>query len=125
MPTLRATLINQIYAARKARSVHPEGTFDRARRWYPDAREDCDGDGSRTRTPSAAWPFSYMLRCRTRQHCAALVAAAIVGRDVPEDVRRALAALSAAEIEQLRAADAATIASAHVVAAEIDARVVA
>lgn len=65
---------------------HPEGEFDKGGRWYPSDREDCGGDGTSTRSPSRSWPYSYMLRCRTREHCRALVAAALAGNDVPADV---------------------------------------
>ena len=79
-------LINTLYRARKARTTHPDGRFDRAGRWYPSEIEDCDGDGTSVRTPSRAWPYSYMLRCRTKDHCKALVQAALAGREVPTDV---------------------------------------
>lgn len=80
-------LVLEVYAARRDRAVHPEGSFDDAKRWYPSAREDANGDGSRTRSPSRAWPYSYMLRCRTREHCRVLVERALAGNDVPDDVR--------------------------------------
>ena len=84
-------IVGKIYTARKNREVSPEGKFDGGGRWYPSAAEDCGGDGSSARTPTLAWPYSYMLRCRTRQHCAALVAAALRGEAVPADVARAFA----------------------------------
>jgi hypothetical protein len=84
-----------LYSLRKNRQTNPEGEFDSAKRWYPSAREDADGDGSRTRSPSRAWPYSYMLRCRTRQHCAVLVARALAGHDVPADVRKVVGRLPA------------------------------
>lgn len=79
------------YAARRQRRVNPEGGFDRKGRWYPSDREDADGDGSSTRSPSRAWPYSYLLRCRTRQHVRVLVGRALARHDVPEDISRALA----------------------------------
>lgn len=90
-PHERAVLdsVARVYAARRDRKAHPEGSFDGARRWYPSDAEDCGGSGSKTRSPTWAWPYSYMLRCRTRQHCAVLVAAYCAGRPVPEDVREA------------------------------------
>ena len=60
-------LVAAVYASRKDRTSHPEGKFDSKQRWYPSEIEDADGDGSSTRSPSAAWPYSYMLRCRTAQ----------------------------------------------------------
>ena len=85
-------MIAAIYAARRDRLVNPEGSFDSAGRWYPSAAEDCGGDGRCVRTPSRAWPYSYMLRCRTRQHVSALVAAALAGESVPCDVAEAVRA---------------------------------
>jgi hypothetical protein len=86
------TLTAAVYEARRDRQVHPDGSFDSAGRWYPSDAEDCGGDGTCVRSPSRAWPYSYMLRCRTRQHCRALVEAALAGETVPYDVTRAVAA---------------------------------
>jgi hypothetical protein len=96
--TTTKSLVAAVYAARKDRSVHPEGEFDKHGRWYPSAREDADGDGSSTRSPSAAWPYSYMLHCRTRKHCAVLVERALQGLDVPPDVARICASNVAVQI---------------------------
>lgn len=79
-------MIGAVYAKRRDRDSHPEGRSDKRGRWYPSEREDADGDGSSTRSPSAAWPWSYMTHCRTRRHCAVLVARALAGLDVPADV---------------------------------------
>lgn len=66
-------MVDDLYQARKARLVHPEGTFDKGGRWYPSAREN--GSVSAThRSPSRAWPYSYLTACRTRRHCAELAA---------------------------------------------------
>lgn len=81
-------LVKKAYEARRDRDAHPEGRFDRARRWYPSEIEDADGDGTCVRSPSRAWPYSYMLRCRTRQHCRVLVERALAGKPVPDDVGR-------------------------------------
>lgn len=86
-------LISEIYTARRNRAEHPEGKFDSGRRWYPSSREDAGGSGSSTRAPSRAWPYSYMLRCRTRQHVTVLAAAWLAGQDVPEDVIAAVTRL--------------------------------
>lgn len=85
-----AELVRLVYEARRDRLVHPEGKFDDAGRWYPSAREDCGGDGSSTRRPTRTWPYSYLLRCRTRQHARALVESALAGNDVPTDVLSAM-----------------------------------
>jgi hypothetical protein len=82
------SLVAAVYTARKDRKSHPEGRTDNAGRWYPSERENADGDGSSTRSPSRAWPWSYMSRCRTRQHCAVLVERALAGIAVPADVSR-------------------------------------
>lgn len=83
-------LVQGIYEARRDRQVNPEGHFDGAGRWYPTDREDA-GVTRTLRSPSRAWPYSYMVGCRTRKHVAALVTAALAGHDVPVDVSRALA----------------------------------
>ncbi len=81
-------IADAIYTARKDRRVHPEGSFDKAKRWYPSNREDADGDGTCVRSPTRAYPFSYMLRCRTRAHCVVLAERLVAGLDVPPDVQR-------------------------------------
>jgi hypothetical protein len=52
------------------RHVHPAGTFDSAGRWYPDADERCP-ECDRIRSPSRAYPYSYMVHCRSYTHVAA------------------------------------------------------
>ena len=64
--------IELAYLARKERLVHPDGTFDKQQRWYPDRASE--GGVPQVRTPSAAWPYSYMVACRTRVWCARLPA---------------------------------------------------
>lgn len=59
------------YQKRQARQAHPAGRFDRGGRWYPADSEECDCC-SHIRTPSRAWPFSYMTHCRTLKHVAHL-----------------------------------------------------
>jgi hypothetical protein len=56
--------------SRKARTSHPDGRSD-GKRWYPAAseRQDCC---SAIRSPSAAYPWSLMVHCRTAQHVALL-----------------------------------------------------
>ena len=58
------------YLLRKYRYEHPTGGFDNAGRWYP-----CKSEGLLTqyhRTPSRQWPYSYLLACRSMEHCAQL-----------------------------------------------------
>lgn len=70
------------FIARKDRSQHPDGEFDNKRRWYPSnaERQSCC---AAVRTPSAAYPFSLMVHCRTADHIANLY-----GVDAA-DIRRA------------------------------------
>jgi hypothetical protein len=56
------------FAKRKARLEHPEGSFDNASRFYPSNEENC-GVMSYVRSPSRNWPNSYMLACRSLEHC--------------------------------------------------------
>lgn len=56
------------YERRQFRSEHPDGYFDNARRFYPSDAEDC-GVTSSVRSPSRAFPFSYMNACRSLDHC--------------------------------------------------------
>jgi len=59
------------YVARRDRIIHPDGSFDKAGRWYPtdeETQECCEG----IRSPSRAYPYSYMVHCRTIQHVAHL-----------------------------------------------------
>jgi hypothetical protein len=74
-----------VYARRRDRQVNPEGDFDSAGRPWPSEREDAGGNGSCVREPSQAWPYSYLTRCRAREHCRVLVRRS-VWTDVPDDV---------------------------------------
>lgn len=59
------------YLARRDRTQHPDGRFDRKGRWYAadaERRACCNG----IRTPSAAYPYNQMLHCRTAEHVASL-----------------------------------------------------
>lgn len=59
--------IDIVYRALKARVINPQGKFDNAGRWYPSDAERA-GDSYQVRTPSRAYPFSYMARSRTKAH---------------------------------------------------------
>lgn len=61
----------QEFIDRKNRNSHPDGKFDGASRWYPSESEkqECCGH---VRSPSRAYPYSYMVHCRTIQHVAKL-----------------------------------------------------
>jgi len=59
----------QRYIDLKARRVHPDGEFDRAKRFYlseEESHECC----SKIKPPSRNFPFSYMLHARTMTHVA-------------------------------------------------------
>jgi hypothetical protein len=56
------------FSRRQERLEHPEGSFDNAGRFYPSDSEDC-GVSSYIRSPSRSYPHSYMLACRTLDHC--------------------------------------------------------
>lgn len=85
----------QVYEPRRDRAVNPEGEFDSAGRWYPDESEKGMGSFNAIRSPSRAWPYSYMLRARTRQHCVLLCWKTLTGRNVPRDVATVADALTA------------------------------
>lgn len=59
------------FIARRDRSTHPDGDFDSSGRWYSaeDEERECCYD---IRPPSAAWPYSLMIHCRTLRHIARL-----------------------------------------------------
>jgi len=59
------------YADRQGRRSHPDGKPDKGGRWHPtpaEAQPCCRG----IRSPSRAWPWSYMTHCRTMTHIANL-----------------------------------------------------
>lgn len=60
------------FKRRQGRTEHPEGEFDKAKRWYPHGVEDCTDDdcGSDIRSPSRRFPYSLMVHCRTLRHVA-------------------------------------------------------
>jgi hypothetical protein len=60
-----------LYLDRKDRRAHPDGTFDSKRRWSPSDREHQPCCSS-IRGPSAAYPYSALVHCRTLQHVANL-----------------------------------------------------
>lgn len=57
----------KLYEDRQSRHAHPAGTFDKAGRWYPAAEETCSCCDA-VREPSRAYPYSYMVHCRTSKH---------------------------------------------------------
>ncbi|MDA8212139.1 MAG: hypothetical protein M0021_09720 [Clostridia bacterium] len=73
----------QEYLNRRDRISHPSGSFDKAGRWYPSESETCDCCGAIC-SPSRAFPYSYMVHCRTAGHVAKLY-----GVDVKELLKAA------------------------------------
>lgn len=61
-----------IFNRRQARIDHPEGGTDNGGRWYPEGRDDI---GMAVRSPSRSYPWSYMLHCRSLDHCECLTGA--------------------------------------------------
>lgn len=59
------------YIDRKARTAHPEGSFDSAGRWCPSKKEECIFCGL-IRPPSRGFPYSVLTHCRTIEHIAQL-----------------------------------------------------
>jgi hypothetical protein len=57
-----------LYQARKARTDHPKGTFDKAGRFWP-SEEEIRPCCATIRTPSRAYPYSLMTHARTLRHC--------------------------------------------------------
>ena len=91
----RTVYAAQEYLDRKARVSHPEGKCDRGGRWYPSEKE-MQVCCNHVRTPSRAWPWSYMTHCRTLAHVAHLYG-------VEEaDVRAAVKVINAAQKEVMK-----------------------
>lgn len=74
LPQSIESAIRMVFNGRKLRESHPDGTFDRAGRWYPSDDENADGFTSTVRGPSRAFPYSYMKAARTLRHVKALAA---------------------------------------------------
>lgn len=79
-------IVKKVYEARRDRQVNPDGSFDNKSRWYPSDAENLDNFTASIRSPSAAWPYSYMVAARTKKHCTALIEASLSGETVPSDV---------------------------------------
>lgn len=75
----------QEYIARRDRQTNPDGKFDSKGRWYPSDAERCDCCNS-VRSPSRAYPYSYMVHCRTITHVANLYG--VTESDLRKEVRR-------------------------------------
>lgn len=73
------------YISRRDRVSHPDGKFDGKSRWYPSDAERCDCCNS-VRSPSRAYPFSYMVHCRTIGHIVNLYNVDV--KDLRKEVKR-------------------------------------
>jgi hypothetical protein len=74
------------------RQEHPEGSFDSAKRWYPDVETDSLGY---IRSPSRAWPYTYMNHCRTAKYQAQRI-----GED-PKAISKAIRILRKSDDEEI------------------------
>lgn len=59
----------KLYNERQSRDVDPDGTFDRAGRWYPSDTERCSCCRYIS-SPTRSYPYSYMTHCRSSEHVA-------------------------------------------------------
>lgn len=87
-PALKAAVLS-LFVSRSGRWSHPDGTFDSAGRFYPADTEKVLDSFDGIRRPTRSWPYSYMLRARTRDHCKRLVLASLVAKgsdSLPKDV---------------------------------------
>jgi len=73
------------FIARRDRTAHPSGKFDKAGRWYPSENETCECCSS-VRSPSRSFPYSYMTHCRTMAHVASLYNVSVA--DLRKEVRK-------------------------------------
>jgi len=90
----------KLYIDRQNRTVHPDGKFDNASRWYPSDSERC-GCCDAVRSPSRAWPYSYMIHCRTAKHIANLYS--VSETELKREARRTLAEAQIATVELIAA----------------------
>jgi len=59
--------IQLVFRMLQDRKIHPSGTFDKQHRFYAE-----NDDLINVRTPSAAWPFTEMIACRSRKYVTAV-----------------------------------------------------
>ena len=69
--TARCREAANLYLRRKDRKEHPSGRWDGRGRWFPDTTEwqPCCGHIAQ---PTASYPYSLMVHCRTLPHVASL-----------------------------------------------------
>lgn len=61
-----------VFTLRESRRSHPHGEFDKGGRWYPDEDAEMADCCYGIRSPSRAYPYSFMVHCRTIKHVASL-----------------------------------------------------
>lgn len=71
---IRAAMVALTHYHRRSHNLDkPDGTWDRAGRFFPSAEEDAKGDlTQRIRTPSRSHPTSYWRAAHGLPHCAVL-----------------------------------------------------
>jgi hypothetical protein len=84
-PSSQASAVLADYNALRERRRNPAGRFDQAGRWYPAQRHSCC---DRIRGPSRAYPYSYLVHCRTLEHV-------LHDHGADEEVRREVRSLEA------------------------------
>lgn len=101
-PTAAADDAARLLARRQLRQSHPDGSTDTGGRWYPSdsERRSCC---SSVRAPSRAWPWSYMVHCRTLKHVAQLTG--VDAREIRRSLKQTQVSVEAevAEREAFRA----------------------
>jgi len=69
---LEKEITNIIYKKRSSRSQSPDGSTDKADRWYPSEWEHCDCCDL-IRQPTRRWNWSLLKHCSTKKHIKNLV----------------------------------------------------
>ncbi|WP_146200764.1 hypothetical protein [Stenotrophomonas maltophilia] len=60
------------YVLRRSRLEHPEGSWDSDGCFFPSAYENAGWIEENISSPTKRYPYSYMLACRTVEHCCRL-----------------------------------------------------
>lgn len=66
----------ELWRRRKSRAEHPDGSFDKAGRWYPSHTESQDCCRY-IRRPSRIFPYSFITHCRSKEHIANLLGVSV------------------------------------------------
>lgn len=68
IPTALEAAVELVYVARRARVLSPEGATQSGNRWYPTKAENADNYTCAIRSPTYAWPWSYLKAACSRRH---------------------------------------------------------